>query len=117
MIAIGILNSGKNDIFKRCESKQIMNGLKRMGSLGQVLTAIALAVSPGLAQNVEQVKLVFQHVTRNVPKFAGNLLAHLRRHVVGVPSLYHGTVLESNYADFHSSFLLLPARSPKLVVC
>lgn len=42
-----------------------MNGLKRMGSLGQVLTAIALAVSPGLAQNVEQVKPVFEHLLPN----------------------------------------------------
>jgi quercetin dioxygenase-like cupin family protein len=29
------------------------------------LTAIALEVSPGLAQNVEQVKLVFEHVIPN----------------------------------------------------
>ena len=29
------------------------------------LTAIALGVSPGLAQNVEQVKLVFEHVIPN----------------------------------------------------
>jgi hypothetical protein len=34
----------------------------RTGSLGLVLTAIALGASPGLAQNVEQVKLVFEHV-------------------------------------------------------
>ena len=33
----------------------------RTGSLGLVLTAMALGVSPGLAQNVEQVKLVFEH--------------------------------------------------------
>jgi len=37
----------------------------RTGSLGLVLTAIALGVSPGLAQNVEQVKLVFEHAIPN----------------------------------------------------
>ena len=37
----------------------------RTGSLGLVLTAIALGVSPGLAQNVEQVKLAFEHVIPN----------------------------------------------------
>lgn len=37
----------------------------RTGSLGLVLTAIALGVSPGLAQNVEQVKLVFEHAIAN----------------------------------------------------
>lgn len=42
-----------------------MTRAMRMGSLGLVLTAIALGVSPGLAQNVEQVKLVFEHVIPN----------------------------------------------------
>jgi len=42
-----------------------MTRLMRTGSLGLVLTAIALGVSPGLAQNVEQVKLVFEHVIPN----------------------------------------------------
>jgi quercetin dioxygenase-like cupin family protein len=37
----------------------------RTGSLGLVLTAIALGVSPGLTQNVEQVKLVFEHAIPN----------------------------------------------------
>jgi quercetin dioxygenase-like cupin family protein len=37
----------------------------RTGSLGVVSTAITLGVSPGLAQNVEQVKLVFEHVIPN----------------------------------------------------
>ena len=37
----------------------------RTRSLGLVLTAIALGVSPGLAQNVEQVKLVFEHAIPN----------------------------------------------------
>ena len=37
-----------------------------MGSVGLALTAIALGVSPGLAQNVEQVKPVFEHVIPNV---------------------------------------------------
>ena len=38
----------------------------RTGSLGLILTAIALGVSPGLAQNVEQVKPVFEHVIPNI---------------------------------------------------
>ena len=37
----------------------------RTGSLGLVLAAIALGVSPGLSQNVEQVKLVFEHAIPN----------------------------------------------------
>jgi quercetin dioxygenase-like cupin family protein len=36
-----------------------------MGSLGLGLTAIVLGVSPGLAQNGEQVKPVFEHVLPN----------------------------------------------------
>ena len=38
----------------------------RTGSLGLVLTAIALVGLPGLAQNVEQVKPVFEHAIPNV---------------------------------------------------
>ena len=37
----------------------------RTASLGLVLTAIGLGVSPGFAQNVEQVKPVFEHVIPN----------------------------------------------------
>ena len=51
------------DISKR-EGKT-MRRVMRTGSLGLVLTAIALGVSPGLAQNVEQVKPVFEHVIPN----------------------------------------------------
>src|SRR3954452_21694548 len=42
-----------------------MTRVTRTGSLELVLMAIALGVSPGLAQNVEQVKLVFEHVIPN----------------------------------------------------
>jgi quercetin dioxygenase-like cupin family protein len=38
-----------------------------MVSVRLVLTAIALAVSPALAQNAEQVKPVFKHVIPNAP--------------------------------------------------
>ena len=38
----------------------------RTGCLGLVLTAIALGVSPGLAQNLEEVKVVFEHATPNI---------------------------------------------------
>jgi quercetin dioxygenase-like cupin family protein len=43
-----------------------MRRVMRTGSLGLVLAAIALGGSPGLAQNVEQVKLVFEHVIPNI---------------------------------------------------
>jgi quercetin dioxygenase-like cupin family protein len=42
-----------------------MKRVMRTGVLGLVLTAAALGVSPGLAQNVEQVKAVFEHVIPN----------------------------------------------------
>ena len=42
-----------------------MRRVKRTGSLGLALTAIALVISPGLAQNGEQVKPVFEHVIPN----------------------------------------------------
>ena len=51
------------DISKR-EGKT-MRRVIRTG-LGLVLTAIALGVSPGLAQNLEQVKPVFEHVIPNI---------------------------------------------------
>jgi len=38
----------------------------RTGSLGLVLAAIALGGSLGLAQNVEQEKLVFEHIIPNI---------------------------------------------------
>ena len=37
-----------------------------MGSLGLVLTAIALWASPGCAQNLEEVKTVFEHAIPNI---------------------------------------------------
>jgi len=43
-----------------------MRRVIRTCSVGLALTAIALGVSPGLAQNVEQVKPVFEHVIPNV---------------------------------------------------
>jgi quercetin dioxygenase-like cupin family protein len=42
-----------------------MRRVIRTRSLGLLLTSTALGVSPGLAQNVEQVKLVFEHVMPN----------------------------------------------------
>ena len=43
-----------------------MTRVMRTGSLGLLLAAIALGGPPGLAQNVEQEKLVFEHVIPNV---------------------------------------------------
>jgi quercetin dioxygenase-like cupin family protein len=42
-----------------------MRRVKRTGSFGLGLTAIALGVSPALAQSEEQVKPVFEHVIPN----------------------------------------------------
>jgi quercetin dioxygenase-like cupin family protein len=43
----------------------------RIGSLGLVLTALALGGSPGLAQNLEEVKTVFEHA---IPNIEGKIL-------------------------------------------
>ena len=43
-----------------------MRRVIRTGSVGLALTAIALGVSPGLAQDLDQVKPVFEHVIPNV---------------------------------------------------
>jgi quercetin dioxygenase-like cupin family protein len=43
-----------------------MRKVKRMGPLGLVLTSIVVAVSPGLAQTPEQVKLAFEHEIPNI---------------------------------------------------
>ena len=42
-----------------------MRRVMRTGSLGLIVTAISLTVSPGLAQNVEQVKPVFEQIIPN----------------------------------------------------
>ena len=42
-----------------------MRRVMRTGSLGLIVTAISLGVSPGLAQNMEQVKPVFEHIIPN----------------------------------------------------
>ena len=43
-----------------------MRRILRTGCLGLVLAATALRVSPGLAQNAEQVKPVFEHAIPNI---------------------------------------------------
>ena len=43
-----------------------MRRIIRTGSVALALTAIALSVSPGLAQDLDQVKPVFEHVIPNV---------------------------------------------------
>ena len=42
-----------------------MRRVMRTRSLGLIVMAISLGVSPGLAQNVEQVKPVFEHIIPN----------------------------------------------------
>src|SRR3954447_22788890 len=64
-----------------------MTRAMRMGSLGLVLTAIAPGVSPGLAQNVEQVKLVFE---RAIPNTEGkSLIAVVVTYAPGAKSPAH----------------------------
>jgi quercetin dioxygenase-like cupin family protein len=43
-----------------------MRRAMRTSSLGLVFTAIALGASPGLAQNLEEVKVVFEHAIPNI---------------------------------------------------
>jgi quercetin dioxygenase-like cupin family protein len=43
-----------------------MRRAMRRGLFGLVLAAIALGVSPGLAQNLEEVKVVFEHAIPNI---------------------------------------------------
>jgi quercetin dioxygenase-like cupin family protein len=43
-----------------------MRKAMRTSSLGLVFTAIALGASPGLAQNLEEVKVVFEHAIPNI---------------------------------------------------
>ena len=45
---------------------RILKRATRTGFLTLVLTAIALGVPPGLAQNVEQAKVAFEHVIPNI---------------------------------------------------
>jgi quercetin dioxygenase-like cupin family protein len=42
-----------------------MRRVMRTGLLGLIVTAISPGVSPGLAQNLEQVKPVFEHIIPN----------------------------------------------------
>ena len=43
-----------------------MRRVMRTGSLGLIVTAISLGVSPGCAQNLEEVKTVFEHAIPNI---------------------------------------------------
>jgi quercetin dioxygenase-like cupin family protein len=64
-----------------------MSGFMRTGYLGLVLTAITLGGSPGLAQNVEQVKPVFEHVIPNTE--AKSMVAVLVTYSPGAKSPAH----------------------------
>ena len=58
-----------------------------MGSLGLVLTAIALWASPGRAQNLEEVKTVFEHAIPNIE--GKRLVARVVSYPPGGKSLPH----------------------------
>ena len=59
----------------------------RTGYLGLVLTAIALGVSPGFAQNFEEVKVVFEHAIPNIK--GKRLVAQIVSYPPGAKSLPH----------------------------
>jgi mannose-6-phosphate isomerase-like protein (cupin superfamily) len=59
----------------------------RTGFFGLVLTAIALGVSPGLAQNSEEVKVVFEHAIPNIE--GKRMVAQIVSYPPGGKSLPH----------------------------
>jgi quercetin dioxygenase-like cupin family protein len=67
--------------------KTSMRKLMRTRSLGLVLTAAALAASPGSAQDLEQVKLAFEH---GIPNIAGkSMVAVVVTYPAGAKSRPH----------------------------
>jgi len=59
----------------------------RTASLALILTATAFGVSPGLAQSLEDVKVVFEHAIPNIK--GKRLVAHLVSYPPGGKSLPH----------------------------
>ena len=47
--------------------QRVMNAVKLRGSIAAVFTAIALATAAGHAQELEEVKQVFEHAIPNIP--------------------------------------------------
>jgi quercetin dioxygenase-like cupin family protein len=64
-----------------------MRRVRLVGSLGLLLAAAAFVVWPGRAQNMEQVKVLFEHVIPNVE--GKNLVAVLVTYPPGAKSLAH----------------------------
>jgi quercetin dioxygenase-like cupin family protein len=64
-----------------------MRRAMRTGFFGLVLTAIALGVSPGLAQNSEEVKVVFEHAIPNIE--GKRMVAQIVSYPPGGKSLPH----------------------------
>jgi quercetin dioxygenase-like cupin family protein len=64
-----------------------MRKAKRTAALALVLTAIALGASPGLAQNLEEVKVVFEHAIPNIK--GKRLVARVVSYPPGGKSLPH----------------------------
>ena len=57
-----------------------MNAAKLRGSIAAVFTAIALATAAGHAQELEEVKQVFEHAIPNIPgKSLAALVVTVRR--------------------------------------
>jgi quercetin dioxygenase-like cupin family protein len=64
-----------------------MRRAMRRGFFGLVLAAIALRVSPGLAQNSEEVKVVFEHAIPNIE--GKRMVAQIVSYPPGGKSLSH----------------------------
>src|SRR5215471_6036560 len=64
-----------------------MRRAMRRGFFGLVLAAIALGVSPGLAQNSEEVKVVFEHAIPNIE--GKRMVAQIVSYPPGGKSLSH----------------------------
>ena len=86
-------------------------------SIGLVLTAMALGVSPGLAQSLEEVKVVFEHAIPNIK--GKRLVAQVVRYPPGGKSLpivmphRHSSTLASCQAPFAARLATNPSKSTR----
>ena len=70
--------------------EQAMNAVKLRGSIAAAFTAIALAAAAGHAQELEEVKQVFEHAIPNIPGKSLNHVQFDRRSLRGRASHLRG---------------------------
>src|SRR5262249_45811452 len=91
----------------------------RTGSLGLVLTAMALGVWPGVAQSLEEVKIVFGHAIANIT--GKRLVAQVVRYPPGGKSLpivmphRHSSTLASCQGPFAARLVISTLKSTRSV--